>query len=252
MEALEESPHALPPRLRLGLLTLGMGLSVAAYTIIGQLMATTTITRQLPTAIDAWFPMEPAAILIYLGIYSLALTPVCLLTDRRVLLRGLGAFGSLLLCGVPFWLFWPVTVPRTDVPVTDLLTWGVALMRWLDPPTNCFPSMHVAETVLAALMCWRLDRATGATVGVVAAVVWWSTLALDQHWFLDGLFGAVLAVVSDTVWFRWRPLPQAAWRRLSRWYLLWAVGLYFLQFLACALPWWLGLATPADVGGVAG
>jgi membrane-associated phospholipid phosphatase len=247
-----DHPHAVSRTLRLGALVVAAGGSVATYTAINLMMAQTEITRVLPTFIDDLAPFQPATVVIYLGIYSLALSPVCLLTDRRVLFRGMTAYILLLLAGVPFWLFWPVTVPRSPVPVTDLFTWGVALMRWIDPPANCFPSMHVAETILATLLCWRFDRATGVVVGILAALVWWSTLALDQHWFLDGLFGALLAVGIDALCFRWRPLPAEAFRRLSRWYLAWPAALYVAQFLACAIPYWFDLATPADIGAEAG
>lgn len=223
-------------------------MSVGIYSGINTWVDQHLSPRMLPTIIDDLVPFFTESVLVYGGIYALALTPLCMLNDRRVLLRSAAAFALLLLAAVPWWLLLPVTVPRTPVPIDSVLTWGVAFVRHFDPPTNCFPSMHVGETVLAALICWRLDRRTGVVVGLLAAVVWWSTLALDQHWFVDGLFGAVLAVLVDAICFRWRPLPATAWSRLSRWYLLWAVALYLTQFVAAAAPWWLGLATPADIG----
>ena len=220
------------------------------YTVVNFALAETAPTRTLPTAIDNLVPFCAEAMVLYGGIYALALTPLCLLADRRVLMRGALAYGVLLLSALPFWVFWPVTVPRDPVPVHDLWTWGVAFMRFVDPPANCFPSMHVGETVLASLLCWRVDRATGTVVGILAVMVWWSTIALQQHWFLDGLFGAALAVGADTLVFRWRALPAAAYTRQSRWALLWAGGLYLAQFLILACPWWLGLDTllPIDAG----
>jgi membrane-associated phospholipid phosphatase len=219
------------------------------YTGVNYAVAETAPTRVLPTMIDTAVPFCAEAMLIYGGIYALALSPLCLLADRRMLLRGALAYVVLLGSALPFWVFWPVTVPREPVPVHDLWTWAVAFMRYVDPPANCFPSMHVGETVLAALMCWRMDRTTGVLVGVLAALVWWSTLALDQHWFVDGLFGAVLAIVADAVAFRWRPLPRAAFARQSRKHLLWAAGLFVLQFVTVAIPWWFDIATPIRPGG---
>lgn len=240
------------PGLRWGMLAACLGSSVGTYTLINLAMEGSTEARQLPTLLDSMVPLSPPAVAVYLGIYALAVTPVCLVADRRVLLRGAGAYATLLLAGVPFWVLWPVTVPREPLPVVDLWTWGVALMRFVDPPLNCFPSMHVGETVIATLLSWRLDRWVGLGVGVMAGLVWWSTLALDQHWFVDGLFGAGLAVAVDAVWFRLRPLPSAAWARRSRTFVLAAVALYAVQFALAAAPWLLGLATPADVGAVGG
>ena len=48
-------------------------------------------SRTLPTAIDGWVDFCPEAMLVYGGIYALALTPLCLLADRRVLIRGAAA-----------------------------------------------------------------------------------------------------------------------------------------------------------------
>ncbi len=239
---------AVRPGLRIGILLVGMSLSVGVYSAINTWVDSHLSPRMLPTPIDDLVPFVTASVLAYGGIYALALTPLCLLQDRRVLMRSAAAYGVLLASAVPWWFLFPVTVPRTPVPVEDVLSWGVAFVRYFDPPTNCFPSMHVGETVLAALICWRLDRPTGAAVALLTLLVWWSTLALDQHWFVDGLFGAGLAVVVDAICFRWRPLPPEAWNRMSRWYLLWAVALYLAQFVTAAAPWWLGLATPAALG----
>jgi len=240
--------HPIPLGLRLGVLAVGLGLSMGIYTTVNLAVSETAPTRVLPSMLDSLVPFCAEAMLVYGGIYALALSPLCLLADRRVLMRGAAAYAILLLAAVPFWILWPVTVPRSPVPVHDVWTWGVAFMRFIDPPANCFPSMHVGETVLAALLCWRLDRQTGVVVGILAALVWWSTLALDQHWFVDGLFGAGLAMAAEAICFRWRPMPKEAWQRSSRWNLLWPVGLYLAMFLSAAVPWWLGLATPADVG----
>lgn len=239
-------PVSLP--LRLGVLTVAMTLALGIYSSVNFAVAEGMPTRVLPTVFDDLVPFCAEAMLAYGGIYALALSPICLLADRRVLMRGVSAYSILLLSAVPVWILWPVTVPRAPVAVHDLWTWAVALMRYIDPPANCFPSMHVGETVLAALMCWRLDRPTGAVVAVLAVVVWWSTLALNQHWFVDGLFGACLAVVADAVCFRWRPLPKDAYSRLSRWCLLWSLGLYVSQFLLFASPWWFDLISPAELG----
>jgi len=251
-ETIAPAHQPVSTQLRWGLLFASLIGSVGTYTAINYTMAADAMARELPVALDHIVPFYAPSVVVYLGIYALAVVPVCIVDDRRVLLRGAGAYATLLACGVPFWLLWPVTVPRSPIPVTDLWTWGVALMRWVDPPLNCFPSMHVGETVLAALLCWRLDRGVAVVVGILAAMVWWSTLALDQHWFVDGLSGAVFAVGAYFLWFRARPLPTTAWRTRSRWFLLGAVALYILQFAAAALPWLSGVATAADVGAVAG
>jgi membrane-associated phospholipid phosphatase len=198
-------------------------------------------SHQLPTALDEWVVLGPAWILAYIGLFPQALTPLIVAEDRRLLVRGLLAYLAIVLMGLPFWVFWPVSFPRDSVVVTDLFSWGLVLMRSLDPPTNCFPSMHVAESWFAAFLVLRCDRSLGRVMVVGALLIWWSTMAVDQHWFLDGLAGLVVALIVDTVVFRLRPLPAQALRAGPRRRLIWVVLLYGLVFILAALPWWLGL-----------
>lgn len=245
MQPTDHQPASV--RLRLGLVASGVGFAVATYGVTNEVMARTELTRTLSTPIDEAVGFHPELMIFYGGIYALALTPVCLLTDRRVLMRGAAAYALLLLSAVPWWVLWPVTVPRSPVVVDGLFTWGVAFMQHLDPPANCFPSMHVGETVLAARLCWRHDRRTGAVVGALALGVWLSTLGLDQHWFVDGLFGTVLALAADALCFGWRPLPASAFRRGSRWNLGYSGALYLAMFFAFASPYWFGWIDPASL-----
>ena len=202
----------------------------------------------LPVFVDRWVPRAPVWVVFYLALFPQVLVPAVLVEDRRVLFRGSLAYGLLVLLGLPFWMFWPVTVPRPDLPVTDLYTWGVALTRWLDPPTNCFPSMHVAESYLAALVVSRCNRRLGGLLLGMATLIWYSTLAIGQHWFVDGLAGAGLALVVDAVVFRLRPLPAEAFASGPAARMGWIVLLYAVLFGAAALPWWTGVGVEAVVG----
>ncbi|MFT5682931.1 MAG: membrane-associated phospholipid phosphatase [Myxococcota bacterium] len=233
---------------RIGALVVGVGLLMPVYNITARIAASgDSPPRTLPVFIDDLIGLHPWSMLIYGGLYLQAFAPLMLMQDRRVLVRSALAYTALVLSGVPLWLLWPVTVPRSPVPVEDLFTWGLALMRWLDPPTNCFPSMHVAESFLAALVIRRLDRVLGQAMLVSAVLIWWSTMALAQHWFVDGLAGLLIAVAVDHLAFGRRPLPASALQCAPRSRMVWALGIYLLMFLAMALPWWTGWLTPADI-----
>jgi membrane-associated phospholipid phosphatase len=223
-----------------------LALFFGVYGAIGASAAASPTTKHvLPTAVDALVPLCPEATLAYLALFPLVLMPLFLASDRRVLARGALAYFLMLAVSVPIWILAPVTVPRSPVPVVDLFTWGLALTRWIDPPTNCFPSMHVAEAFCAALVTSRLDRAVGRVMLVGASLIWWSTLALDQHWFVDGAVGLLIAVGVERLVFGWRPLPPAALRPEARARVAWAVGIYVVLVLICALPWWTGAVDPA-------
>lgn len=194
----------------------------------------------MPTPIDALVPLQPWAVLVYGLLYFVIFVPLALVQDRRIVLRGGLAYVSIVLMGLPFWLFYPVFVPRDPVPITDLFTYSLAMIRALDPPTNCFPSMHVAEAYLAALVVRRLDPPLGRGLLLVATGVWWSTLALGQHWFVDGLAGALMAFAVDHLAFDRRPLPPEAFHSGGRRGVVWAAALYVALFLSLTTPWWLG------------
>ena len=236
-------------------LVVGGGLVVllyAAYGATGIWMAGSgRALHTLQSPLDI-VPFTPWASLAYLWLFPQVLAPLVVIKDRRVLRRAALAYVFLVACGLPFWLLYPVTVPRTPMPVTDLGSWGLALTRFIDPPTNCFPSMHVAESVLAATIVARHDRAVGLVLGLMAAVVAWSTLALGQHWAADAVVGALLALLADQLFFGRRPLPAAALSPAPRWHhLAWVAG-YALLFALAALPYWTGLVSPADLGAPAG
>lgn len=195
--------------------------------------------RTLATPLDGLVPLLPWTAMVYGLLYAQVFVPLALLVDRRVLLRGGVAYVTLVLLGLPFWVFWPVVVPREPVPVEDLFTWSLALIRFLDPPTNCFPSMHVAEASLAALLVRRLDRRLGHAMLGLAVAIWLSTLTLRQHWVLDGVAGFALALAADHLLFGRSPLPPEAWVSAGRRRALWALVVYAGFVVAFAAPWFL-------------
>jgi membrane-associated phospholipid phosphatase len=234
---------------RLGLALAGLLLSSVVYGVTGAFMNDTLPTRILPTVLDGVLPFAPAAVVVYLGLYAVALGPLALADDLRFLARGAMAYSLILFLALPIWIIWPVTYPREAVEVTDLFTWGVAVTHWIDPPTNCFPSMHVAETVLAAMLVGRLDRRLSPWFWGASAMVWWSTLALRQHWVLDGVAGAALAWLAVKLSFDLRPLPAEALVAGPPRRMLW-LGLFFVVlFVIGALPYWTGLVDPDALRG---
>jgi membrane-associated phospholipid phosphatase len=194
--------------------------------------------RHLPTWIDDAVPFTPFGVLPYAWIFPQAIAPLAFIQDRRVLARTALAYVLMISVGIPFWVFLAVTVPRVPLVGDDLWTWGVGVVRWVDPPTNCFPSMHVAESFLSALLVRRLDRPMGNLLLGLAFAVWWSTVAIGQHWFLDGVAGAFLAVAANHLVFAIRPLPTEVWRSEGgRARFGWIAAVFGVAVLAAAAVW---------------
>ncbi|MCP4804868.1 MAG: phosphatase PAP2 family protein [Proteobacteria bacterium] len=228
--------------LKLGLFVVVGVLFTAIYGGIGSFQATNSTLHMVPSPVDGWVPFSAPWVVLYLFLIPQIFSPVFIIEKRPLLLRAALAFSLLILAGTPFWALYPVTVPRADVPVVDLWTYGVALTRMIDPPTNCLPSMHVAEACFSALLVRRLDRPIGNILLGTTVLIWYSTLALDQHWFADGVLGIAMAFAVDQL--AYRGLDPAVFVSKPRvWHLGW-LGLFVALFLAAASGWWLGWALP--------
>lgn len=59
---------------------------------------------------------------------------------------------------------------------------------------SAMPSMHVATSVLFALMAWRVNRWAGVGLWVFAAVIMLGSVHLAWHYAIDGYVGALVAV----------------------------------------------------------
>ncbi len=104
---------------------------------------------------------------------------------------------------VLFYLVFPVSAAavRADVAhldVTQFAHWGVRTTYAVDPPTNCFPSLHLAFATLSMLCAGTARRLWGwvalpLVVGIAASIV-----TMKQHFIADGVAGVALA------WGLWR------------------------------------------------
>jgi len=64
---------------------------------------------------------------------------------------------------------------------------------------SAMPSMHVASSVLLALLGWRLHRAAGIALTVFALLIQAGSVHLGWHYAIDGYAGAVGAIVIWTL-----------------------------------------------------
>jgi membrane-associated phospholipid phosphatase len=97
-------------------------------------------------------------------------------------------------------VFMPLRYPRelhvasigADPITRALADW----VRAIDPPVNCFPSLHVTSCVLV-MMLVGVERAPRALAyGMVALASIASTLTFKQHYAIDLVAGALLAATG--------------------------------------------------------
>ncbi|MBI4404481.1 MAG: phosphatase PAP2 family protein [Deltaproteobacteria bacterium] len=154
-------------------------------------------------ALDYWVPFLPWSFFIYMSDYILFLLVLIQLDDQESFNPfARMAFAVLLICG-SFFIFYPTTYPRPLYPTVEnpALQFVLNLISAADTPNNCFPSMHVSLTGIAA---WSM-RAKGPRwhflFWVWSVAIFASTMTTKQHYFLDVLGG--LCVIGTVVSLEW-------------------------------------------------
>ncbi len=183
--------------------------------------------------LDRALPVEPAWSVVYLSLFLAALLPAFVVHQQELLRRTVNAFLAMWLVAYVFFVAYPTIGPRPagNVIGDDFSTWMLRSIYSSDIRYNCFPSLHVAQCFLAALVCARIHRGVGTVAGLWAALVGISTLYTKQHYVLDVISGALLACIAYCVFLRGYPreaTPEIE-RRLAPHLALGAVGAYGLM-----------------------
>jgi len=212
-------------------------LLMTLYMVIGWAQPEDIQLHVVPTVIDDWVPFSLFWLPLYIFMLPMSWAPACTFAYWDDFRRWVVSAVLLYMPAVPIWYFWPVTVPREVVVVDDFWTFGLAVLRATDPPVNCLPSMHVAVATLAGLVIRRVDPVVGRRILLVMPLIWYSTMALDQHWFVDGLVGVVLAWMVESITHRLMPRPVRPRARIERrWHWVW-MGAFFLLMLGAWIYW---------------
>ena len=199
------------------------------------------------TSIDVGTPFLAEGIFIYVWLYPMAVLPLVAIRDRRLLRRVVLAY--LLVDVISYATFLLVPVRFDARPVIEgtgsLATWGMTLMHWADPPSNCFPSLHVSISYLAAFAVGEEDRRLGRRALVIATVISFSTVIVKQHWLADVVAGAALGALAWWLLVRGRGTVSDAPHRGVRLLVLAQLGVYLAAWTAYRAGWapWESSAT---------
>jgi len=183
---------------RVAAVIVGGALVIALYLLPSRLQLRPAITLDR-SFIDAWVPFLDWTIWVYLSEYPFMVLAVWLGTDDRERSRLFYAFILAAVVGLAIFVLWPTAVAR-ESPGSDGVT-GL-LWHWLysvDTPANALPSLHVANTCLAAARLRRCGGAWRIMAPVWAALIVLSTLTTKQHYAIDIAGGIALAAVCFVV-----------------------------------------------------
>ena len=196
----------------------------------------------LSSSVDRLIPLVPAWAYVYGAIYSVAVVPLFIVRDARVLRRvALGFMAINLLAGLVFLAF-PTRMERPEwigLPAGSFTQWSMGLIYALDPPVNCLPSLHVANAFYVGSVARSFDRRVGRFMFALAFLIAFSTLLVKQHYLLDVVSGALLGCGMARL-----AIPRAGWPQdseLPSWHSwLWIPGSYFLYFAFAAMAYLAG------------
>src|SRR6266850_4604372 len=196
----------------------------------------------LSSSIDRLIPLVPVWAYVYGAIYSVAVVPVFIARDLRVLRRiALGFIGINLIAALVF-LGFPTRMERPPLiwlPAGSFTQWTMGLIYALDPPVNCLPSLHVANAFYVGSVARSFDRRVGRFMFALAFLIAFSTLLVKQHYLLDVVSGALLGCGIARL-----AIPRAGWSQdteLPAWHSwLWIPGFYFLYFACAAVAYLAG------------
>lgn len=149
--------------------------------------------REVPmTRVDEFIAVFSPTVWIYLSYFVIFPGTFFILKERRSLRKY--AHSLALVAGFSFavFFFFPTHLTPPNIIGDSLSDRTLRLIYWIDEPTNCFPSMHVAVPLIAAHAIYDEDRGKGALAFLWAALIAISTLTTKQHLFVDAVGGVIV------------------------------------------------------------
>ena len=163
----------------------------------------------LTTGIDRFFPFTPAWVWVYLLYYPFCFMPLFLLNNTDTFRRVAGAYLMEFVIAFIVFLSFPVRMIRPVVVPDTLSTKMVGIIYRIDPGFNVFPSLHVANSLLVALIFYRYNKPLGVFFLLIAFLISASTLYVKQHYFLDVVTGTLdTALVYPLLFWGHRPVKN--------------------------------------------
>jgi len=182
---------------------------VPFYIVIGAYMRDRAL--HMPAlALDRALPVRPAWSLVYGSLYFAMFLPLVVVRREEQIRRTLQAYLALWFVAYAVFLAYPTVLPRPSRAEIGggFCAWALRIVYSWDGPYNCFPSLHVAQSYLAAMTCYRVSRGIGLAAGAWATLVAVSTLYTKQHYVADVIAGALMAWAAYGVFLR--GCPRAA------------------------------------------
>lgn len=150
--------------------------------------------------IDTKIPFVPAFFIPYciwyLMIFIIPYYLYC--KDKDKFIKYTMAYILCSMIGNIVFISYPSTVARPTVTGTDIFSLIAKFIYWIDTPTNCFPSLHCAISMLFILYVCESKNTniiTKISVCIISILIMLSTLFTKQHVVVDFISGDILALI---------------------------------------------------------
>ena len=157
-------------------------------------------TNDLFTAVDKFIPFNKYFILPYVSWYVFMpffSAVLCILDKERYFKLLITLNIGMITCYIIYY-FYPTYVPRPMIIGTDFFSNTVLNLYEVDNPYNCFPSIHVLNSVLIALYTYESEKVykfIKAICVIISGSIILSTMFIKQHYFADVVAGIIFACV---------------------------------------------------------
>ena len=162
--------------------------TLSGYLFINHYLETHGAFHSLEIPLDRKIPYVSYFAVFYAFVYiEPVFTLLVVWKDYALIKVAFKAFlANAIICQVGH-LFFPVQFDLRVVlhPPFSVFDQIVRFFYWIDGPSNCFPSLHVAATFICARVIYLYHRSWYPYFFTVAWLVTLSTLFIRQHYLLD-------------------------------------------------------------------
>ena len=147
--------------------------------------------------LDKNIPFIADTVWIYFSYFAIFFFAYHLESDKEYLNKYFYGLLLLNLLSNLIFIFFPVTYERTHAPLIadagTLTKLSFELIFFLDPPRNCYPSLHVSIAFFSAFHWMSRNHLRFVAFFSWATLISASTLTTKQHYAVDTLSGFILA-----------------------------------------------------------
>jgi membrane-associated phospholipid phosphatase len=166
----------------------------------------TRVPSTLPLLpLEGRIPLVPESVWVYLSYFPLLLVSGLRIARQPWIGRAAGAAALVITLSGIIFLVHPTTITRLPFGGGGFSGSVLRWVRSIDPPNNCFPSLHVGLAACGFLAWRKAEPRHGVIPLLWAGLIALSTLTTKQHYVLDVLGGLLVAAIAWVTFFVLRP-----------------------------------------------